>query len=192
MKQLTNRKLPRITHTWVKLLGTAIITLSSLFVNYTACNRDLRVQVYFTPQDPCTDLIVAHILSAKALILVQAYVITSYEIANALIKAHRNRIKVQVLIDKDAQHTKGSKVGLLLQHGIPVIIDKTVGCAHNKIMIIDDTHVITGSFNWTHSAQTRNAENLEIITGKEINRQFKNNWYIRAAAGKRLRVIPNH
>ncbi|WP_223262046.1 phospholipase D family protein [Cardinium endosymbiont of Dermatophagoides farinae] len=181
-----------MTHTWVKLVGTAIITLSSLLVNYTACHTsnpaDLYVQAWFTPQDPCIDLIVAKILSAKTSILVQAYVITSYDIAKALIQAHQNRVKVQLLIDKDAQTTKGSKVGLLLRHGIPIIIDKTVGYAHNKVMIIDDAYVITGSFNWTHGAQTRNAENLLIITGEKINRQFKNNWYLRAAAGQRLRI----
>ena len=192
------RKLPRMTHAWGKFLGTVIIAFSSLLVHYTACNTsnrsdsDLDIQVWFTPQDPCMDLIVAKILSAKALILVQAYVITSHKIADALIEAHRNRVEVQVLIDKDAQTTKGSKVGWLLQHGIPIIIDKTVGYAHNKIMIIDDAYVITGSFNWTHGAQTRNAENLVVITGKEINRKFKNNWYIRAAAGERLKATHNH
>lgn len=194
MKKSTIRKLPRMTHVWAKLLGTTMIALSSLLVNYTAChtsNRsdsDLGVQVWFTPQDPCMDLIVAKILSAKVLVLVQAYVITSSRIANALIEAYQNGVGVQLLIDKDAQTTKGSKVNWLLQHGIPIIIDKTVGYAHNKVMIIDDEYVITGSFNWTHGAQTRNAENLVMITGKGINSKFKNNWYIRAAAGERLRL----
>ncbi|CCM10490.1 Putative uncharacterized protein [Cardinium endosymbiont cEper1 of Encarsia pergandiella] len=98
MKQSTIRKLLRIPNVWVKFLGTALIAFSSLLVNYTACNTsnrsddDLAIQVWFTPQDPCMDLIVAKILSAKALILVQAYVITSGKIANALIQAHQNGV----------------------------------------------------------------------------------------------------
>lgn len=80
---------------------------------------------------------------------------------------------VRLLIDKDAQTTKGSKVNSLLQHGIPIIIDKIVGYAHNKVIIIDDTYVITGSFNWTNSAQARNAENLVIIAGQAINKNLK-------------------
>lgn len=197
MKKSTIRQLPRMTHVWVKFLGAVLIALSSILINYTAChtsNRsdtDLAIQVWFTPQDPCMDLIVANILSAKALILVQAYVITSKKIANALIQAHQNGVEVQLLIDKDAQTTKGSKVHGLLQHGIPIIIDKIVGYAHNKVMIIDDTCVITGSFNWTHGAQARNAENLVIIMGQAINRKFKNNWYIRAATGERLQFPSN-
>jgi len=193
MKESTIRKLPRIHNIWVKFLGTVLIAFSSLLVNYTACNTfnrsndSLAIQVWFTPQDPCMDLIVAKILSAKSSILVQAYIITSSEIANALIQAHQNGVMVRLLIDKDAQTTRGSKVNSLLQHRIPIIIDKTVGCAHNKVMIIDDTYVITGSFNWTDSAQARNAENLVIIAGQAINKKFKANWYIRAANGKRLR-----
>ncbi|WP_419241234.1 phospholipase D-like domain-containing protein [Cardinium endosymbiont of Nabis limbatus] len=193
MKKSTFRRLPRITHAWVKLLGTVAIAFSSLLVHYTSCNTanrpdaDLAIQVWFAPEDPCMDLIVHKILSAKALILVQAYVITSSRIANALIKAHQNRVEVRLLIDKNAQTTRGSQVRWLLQHGIPIIIDKTVGYAHNKVMIMDDEYVITGSFNWTHGAQARNAENLLVITSKKVNKQFKNNWYIRAAAGEQLK-----
>ncbi|MEF2228830.1 MAG: phospholipase D-like domain-containing protein [Candidatus Cardinium sp.] len=198
MKKSIIGKLPHITHMWVKLLGTISIALSSLLVNYTAChtsNRfdsDLAIQAWFTPQDPCMDLIVAKVLSAKTSIFVQAYVITSKQITDALIAAHQNKVAVQLLIDKDAPTTKGSKVNELLRYGIPIIIDKTVGYAHNKVMIIDDEYVITGSFNWTHGAQTRNAENLVMITGKDINRRFKNNWYMRAAAGERLKYMRNH
>lgn len=138
------------------------------------------------------DLIVARILSARALILVQAYVITSEKITNALIKAHQNGVKVRLLIDKDAQTTRGSKVHLMLKHGIPIIVDRALGYAHNKIMIIDDEYVITGSFNWTHGAQARNAENIVIIRGKDTNKKFKNNWYIRAASGEPLKPTYNH
>ncbi|WP_339044657.1 phospholipase D-like domain-containing protein [Cardinium endosymbiont of Tipula unca] len=105
-------------------------------------------------------LIIYNILSAKKLILVQAYVITSEKIVHALIKAHQGKVKVQLLVDKNAPTSKGSKIDLILQHGIPVTVDKTAGLSHNKIMIIDDEYVITGSFNWTNGAQTRNAENI--------------------------------
>ena len=37
--------------------------------------------------------------------------------------------------------------------------------AHNKIMIIDQTVIITGSFNFTKAAEKNNAENLLVIKG---------------------------
>ena len=43
----------------------------------------------------------------------------------------------------------------LIEHGIPVWIANKPAMAHNKIMIIDGTEVITGSFNFTDSAQKK-------------------------------------
>jgi phosphatidylserine/phosphatidylglycerophosphate/cardiolipin synthase-like enzyme len=61
------------------------------------------------------------------------------------------------------------------------------GIAHNKVMIIDDMHVLTGSFNWSQAAATSNAENLLLITDKEINQLYTANWIERA---KHAEVIP--
>lgn len=183
----------RTTNKWFKFLGAVIIAISGLVVNYTACHTSglshgtVAIEAYFTPQSPCMDLIVAKILSAKKLILVQAYLITAKQIVDALIKAHQNQVQVQLLVDKNAPTSKGSKINLMLNQGIPIIIDKTVGCAHNKVMIIDDEYVITGSFNWTNNAQSKNSENIVIITGKDNNRKFKDNWYSRAASGEPLK-----
>lgn len=47
--------------------------------------------------------------------------------------------------------------------GIPLWIDDRVAIAHNKVMIIDNSTVITGSFNFTTSAQKRNAENVLVL-----------------------------
>ena len=51
--------------------------------------------------------------------------------------------------------------------------------AHNKIMIIDQATIITGSFNFTKEAEERNAENLLVIKGdpglvKKYFANFKN------------------
>lgn len=34
---------------------------------------------------------------------------------------------------------------------------------HNKYMVLDDTYIVTGSFNWTKKAVVSNRENLVII-----------------------------
>ncbi len=44
-------------------------------------------------------------------------------------------------------------------------------------MIIDEQKIITGSFNFSDSAQKRNAENLLIITGDPLLvEQYIKNW----------------
>ena len=60
--------------------------------------------------------------------------------------------------------------------GIPTYIDSVNEIAHNKIMIIDQETVITGSFNFTRAAEERNAENVLIIRDKELTREYLENW----------------
>lgn len=43
-------------------------------------------------------------------------------------------------------------------------------------MIIDGTTVISGSFNFTKSAEEKNAENLLIIKSEEMAKLYKDNW----------------
>jgi phosphatidylserine/phosphatidylglycerophosphate/cardiolipin synthase-like enzyme len=62
---------------------------------------------------------------------------------------------------------KYSSADFVAHAGIPVYIDSKHAIAHNKIMIIDRTTVITGSFNFTKSAEEKNAENLLILKGNK-------------------------
>ena len=51
--------------------------------------------------------------------------------------------------------------------GIPVYIDSKHAIAHNKIMIIDRSVLISGLFNFTKAAEEKNAENLLILKGNK-------------------------
>ena len=55
----------------------------------------------------------------------------------------------------------------MVNAGIPTFIDNKHAIAHNKIMIIDQSTIITGSFNFTKAAEEKNAENLLIIRGDD-------------------------
>ena len=59
---------------------------------------------------------------------------------------------------------------------IPTYIDAEHAIAHNKIIIIDRSVVITGSFNFTKAAEEKNAENLLIIRSKEVAKPYLDNW----------------
>lgn len=48
--------------------------------------------------------------------------------------------------------------------------------AHNKVMIIDDRIVITGSFNFTKAAEEKNAENLLIIDSPALAAKYVANF----------------
>jgi phosphatidylserine/phosphatidylglycerophosphate/cardiolipin synthase-like enzyme len=120
------------------------------------------VEVAFSPSGGITKMIVTELDSAKKSIEVQAYSFTSAPIAKALVDAHKRGVQVRVIIAK-SQETLHYSAATFLAAGIPVHIDKAFRIAHNKIMIIDKTDVITGSFNFTKAAAESNAENCLIL-----------------------------
>ena len=133
-----------------------------------------NIAVYFSPHGGCTDVIVAALDQARETVLVQAYSFTSAPIAKAVVDAHKRGVKVQVILDRSQRTEKYSSADFLAHAGVPVQIDEKHAIAHNKIMIIDGQTIITGSFNFTKSAEERNAENLLIIRSKELSRLVRN------------------
>ena len=135
------------------------------------------IRVYFSPRGGCTDAILSQINQAKTEILLQAYSFTSQPIAQALIRAHQRGVRISAVLDKSNRSQKYSEATFLRNMGIPVFIDDKHAIAHNKIMIIDDRVVITGSFNFTMAAENKNAENLLILDDlPEITRSYRENF----------------
>ena len=140
-----------------------------------------HISTCFTPPSGCASVIASNISKARDSIYVQAYGFTSGEIAKALINAHKRGVEVKVLLDKSNIGAKHSKMRDLREVGIEVDIDAVSGIAHNKIIIIDKQKVITGSFNFTTSADIRNTENVIIVSNSEIAKQYIQNWLARKA-----------
>jgi phosphatidylserine/phosphatidylglycerophosphate/cardiolipin synthase-like enzyme len=135
------------------------------------------IRVYFSPNGGCTDAILREINQAKTEILLQAYSFTSQPIAQALIRAHQRGVKISAVLDKSNRTKKYSAATFLKNLGIPVFIDDKHAIAHNKIMIIDNRVVITGSFNFSAAAENKNAENLLILDDlPDLTRAFRENF----------------
>ena len=144
---------------------------------------DSNVKLCFTPPTAtCGMMIVDQINQAKSTIYMQAYGLTHPQIINALIKAKQRGVNVRILLDRSNLTQKHSKMQLLEAAGIEVTIDRIAGIAHNKVIIIDQIITITGSFNFTVGADTRNAENVLIINDSNVARSYLQNWQYRKAA----------
>ena len=133
-------------------------------------------QVYFSPNGGTTQSIIKEINEAKSEILVQAYSFTSSPIAKALVDANKRGVKVEGILDKSQRKAQYASASFLANMRVPTFIDDKHAIAHNKIMIIDKTTVITGSFNFTKAAENNNAENLLIIKSKELANLCIDNW----------------
>lgn len=135
-----------------------------------------NITVFFSPHGGCTDAIVKVLNQAKNSVLIQAYSFTSAPIAKAVVDAHQRGVKVQVVLDKSQRTEKYSSADFVAHAGITVSIDDKHKIAHNKIMIIDGSTVITGSFNFTKAAEEGNAENLLIIRDTDLAAKYTENW----------------
>ncbi len=158
------------------LVFLILLVIPSLSYPFNLTLNNIPTQVYFSPKGGCTEAIIQEIDRAKTEILVQAYSFTSQPIAEALLLAHKRGIKVQVILDKSQRSGKYTSSTFLANVGIPVYIEAFRAIAHNKIMVIDQETVITGSFNFTRAAEEKNAENLLIIKSKELAKIYVDNW----------------
>ena len=136
-----------------------------------------NISTCFTPPQSCGDVIVSNVTSAKSSVYIQAYGFTSEKIIQALIDAKNRGMSVEIILDRsNFQKKKLDTIKLLHKHGILVYQDNTKGIAHNKVMIIDNKKVITGSFNFTKNADYNNVENVVIIDDRNIANKYLMNW----------------
>ncbi|GAB4167711.1 MAG: hypothetical protein Fur0039_05640 [Rhodocyclaceae bacterium] len=140
------------------------------------------VEVAFAPWDDPEAVLLGALARAKQAIYVQAYLLTSRGIAAALIAARLRGVEVQVLADREMTlRGDNSQLPLIAAAGIPVALETRYQAAHNKVVLVDPEGrapaVLTGSYNFTWSARTKNAENLIVLRGNPaLARAYLDNW----------------
>lgn len=149
------------------------------------------VTVCFSPParggcDP-TATVVRAVDGAHKTIRIQIYAFTARPILDALLRARRRGVDVRVIVDRsqfDRDRYDTSAVSGLAAAGIPILVDTVPGLMHDKVMIVDGREVLTGSFNYTWSAEHRNAENLLLLRDAPLAADYARNWTL--AAGRSL------
>lgn len=151
-----------------------------------------NVSVCFVPAQECDLAVVAAIRAARQTIRVQAYGFTSPTILQALAEARAGNVDVQAILDKSnlegAGRTHASGAAFTADANIPTWIDTNVAIAHNKLIIIDSRLVIGGSYNYTASAERRNAENVTFIESFDVADMYLANWESRKAVSQPVRI----
>jgi phosphatidylserine/phosphatidylglycerophosphate/cardiolipin synthase-like enzyme len=135
------------------------------------------IEVAFSPKMGATASIVKAISEAQKTILVSAYSFSSKEIAEALLKAKKRQVIIKLILDKSQMSHQYSASKFFINQGFELRIDVKHAIYHNKVMIIDDKTIVTGSFNFTKAAETKNAENVLIIRNNHsLAMLYKKNW----------------
>ena len=96
---------------------------------------------------------------------------THSAIANTLLLKHLKNITIKGIFEK-SQSSQYSKHDVLKFQGINVTYDNNSANMHNKVFIIDEKVVVTGSFNPSEGGDENNDENVLIIEDEDITKRF--------------------
>ncbi|MDP3149110.1 MAG: phospholipase D-like domain-containing protein [Ignavibacteria bacterium] len=132
-----------------------------------------RMELYFSPSDGTNSQIVKTLNRANESINFAMLSFTQNDIGKALITKYSSGIKVRGVIDNRTD--TGEEYDTLLASGVDVHLKANLnGLLHHKYAIIDingadsTKYIITGSHNWSSSAETKNNENTLIIRSPRL------------------------
>jgi len=138
------------------------------------------VESYFSPSDNTNQQLIDAIKTADNDLNVETMLITRSDLASAILDAFDRGVNVNVITNAESDNT--SYVNEALYNGLPqgkyVYDDQQSGILHHKLAIIDafindsDPILITGSHNWSNSANEINDENTLFIHNADIANQY--------------------
>ncbi len=143
------------------------------------------IRVYFTnPRYPDEEAnryggldeeLAAVIGQAQASVDIVAYELNLDSVADALIQARRDGVRVRIVVESDNldREKNADIVRDLRRAGIPVVEDeRSSGLMHNKFVVIDEQWIWTGSWNFTENGTYRNNNNAVLIASPALAENY--------------------
>jgi len=145
------------------------------------------VELYFSPTDGVNNHILSTINSANSQLFFGVYTFTETNDANAIVTRHNSGVYCAGIMDQYSEsYTPITTLSTALGNNFKEYVQSN-SIYHNKFVIVDpcntasDPTVLTGSHNWTSSADTKNDENTLIIhdatTANIYYQSFYQNFY---------------
>lgn len=135
------------------------------------------VECYFSPSDRTTLQIGRLLSTAQRSISVAMYTFTRRDLADTLIGERIKGRKVRVVLDNNTD--TGNQYSYLVSGGIDVHLKGfTGGYLHHKYALVDAVQVggtqwtITGSHNWSSSAESTNDENTLFLRSSRVSNLY--------------------
>jgi len=126
----------------------------------------VAVENYFSTADNVMAEMVKYVQGAKKSIKFIIFTYTHADLSSAMIAQAKKGIEVRGVIENRGA-SQGAMVPLYCAK-LPVTVDGNSYTMHHKVIIIDDETVITGSYNFTKSANEANDDNALIIHNSAV------------------------
>lgn len=142
---------------------------------------NIPAELFFSPSDGTTQGILNELVTAKNQILLGLMIFTNWELRDEM-KAQINAgINTRWIVDDEM--SSSGVITTLKQAGAEIKVHSNPDIFHHKYAIIDEEStspvLITGSHNWTFSAETVNDENTLILHDVRLANIFRQEFEAR-------------
>lgn len=145
--------------------------------------NNILIENYFCPEDWCANRVIEELSAAESTINFITFSFTHDQIGDQLVKKHSEGVQVKGIFET-SQKNAFTEYDKLLQDGMDVKWDGNKYNMHNKVFIIDNKVVVTGSFNPSKNADENNDENILIIHDPQIAGRYAEEFEKIFAEGK--------
>jgi len=131
------------------------------------------MDIYFAPDDNVQANLLDLLNNVENSIYFMAFSFTSDEIGEVVRTRAQEGIEVAGVMETEQINSNiGTEFDPFKQAALDVLSDGNEGQMHHKVMILDKSIVVFGSYNFTNSAETKNDENLIVVYNADIAAQF--------------------
>lgn len=127
---------------------------------------------YFSPGQQCRNKIIRLIKNSRKQLDICVFTISDNQITDAILDAHKRKVRVNIISDNDKANDRGSDIDFLSNKGVNVLLDDSPCHMHHKFALFDRRILLNGSFNWTRSASEANEENILVTADKGLVTTF--------------------
>jgi phosphatidylserine/phosphatidylglycerophosphate/cardiolipin synthase-like enzyme len=120
------------------------------------------IEIYFSPDDSV----------AARLVDFLAYTFTSDIMAEVMIARAQTGVVVRGVVERSQASNPGSEYQRLRHAGLDIRLDSNPANMHHKVIIVDGVLVITGSYNFSHTAEESNDENVIILYDVDVGTEY--------------------
>ena len=134
-----------------------------------------KSETYFSPNSGVALHIIKAINNTKSSVDLAIFDLTSEDITSALEQAQKRGVKIRIIADSRQVKGHSSKIPILADDRFTIKIThgEGRGIMHNKFALFDNKLLVTGSFNWTDSAEHYNYENAIFISDPETIKKYQ-------------------
>jgi phosphatidylserine/phosphatidylglycerophosphate/cardiolipin synthase-like enzyme len=126
------------------------------------------IQIYFSPEDEVMTRIIPIVRGAQTNVRFLAFSFTDQPLAQAMIDRAGRGVNISGVFEKVGSETESAQLRSLYCANVPARQDGNPRFLHDKLIVVDNRYVITGSFNFSANATESNDENVIIIDNPQI------------------------